>query len=373
MSGKLVGEVLAYSQQQGRRRLILVAIAEECRGESRTCWQAVDRIAAKARCSGRTVQRLLPRIAADEELVIQYGHGRGNTHHFEIKDLVELTGRRAREVRENGSDKTRQLDAFYQTGKGDKSPQKVTTLKGDKSNRNGDNTGGKGDTAMSPEPYNRIPGSLRGAAQTAAPLARAAGRGLGTNSGPEEPGSTKREKKWAGVPWTETHVRLELALIEEQDGAIPDLAAQRDAIHWLLDEAQESPEICVACLKHQFDEYAAGLRHGRVSWLSVKNGLGTYKAGLRRRQMHSVPNQNENGAASNDQTSSKGARGGTTRRSQFESRGEAAARNVTEALGRVGLSPDGKRGVEPDAAAAGDRGRGHADGSHVVSIRKAKR
>jgi hypothetical protein len=371
MSGKLVGEVLAYSQQQGRRRLILVAIAEECRGEARTCWQAVERIAGKAHCSGRTVQRLLPKIEADGELVIKYGHGRGNTHHFEINDLVELTGRRAREVREIASDKTRQLDAFYPTRKGDISPQKVTSVKGDKLNRKGDNTNGKGDTAMSPEPYNRITGSLRGAAQPAAPLARAAGRGRGASSGPEESnGAPPAKKKWAGVPWTETHVRLELALIEEQDGAIPDLAAQRDAIHWLLDEARESPELCIACLKHQFDQYAEGLRHGRVSWLSVKNGIGTFKAVLRRQQIHSVPNQN---GASNDQTSTEAAGGGRPRKSKFESRGEAAARNVAETLGRVGLSRGSKRDVEPHAAAAGDRGRGHADGSHVVSIRKAKR
>src|SRR4051794_5217408 len=138
MSGKLVGEVLAYSQQKGRRRLILVAIAEECRGEARTCWQAVERIAGKAHCSGRTVQRLLPQIARDGELVISFGTGRGNTHHFEVQDLVALAGQRAREARETVSDKARQLGTLYRTQKGDISPQRVTLAKDDISTSKGD-------------------------------------------------------------------------------------------------------------------------------------------------------------------------------------------------------------------------------------------
>jgi len=91
------------------------------------------------------------------------------------------------------------------------------------------------------------------------------------------------DNKTAGAspfPKTETDHQALMRILSEATGKIPDGAAQGHAVKWLI-EAGYSREECERCLDQQLSTAKMGFR---VSWLTVKSGIGSWKAQSQRGQ-----------------------------------------------------------------------------------------
>ncbi len=67
--------VWAHSAAEGIERLVLLAIADQAGDDGGQAWPSVQRLAAKARVSVRTVQRAIRALQARGELAVQVNAG----------------------------------------------------------------------------------------------------------------------------------------------------------------------------------------------------------------------------------------------------------------------------------------------------------
>ena len=149
-----MNRVWKQSQQKGSALLLLLAIADNANDEG-ICWPGMQYLAEKTRLSKRQVQRLILDLDGTDELAIEYGAGRSHTHLFHV-----LTGLPLIQV-ETIKEAVMQSNASRTLLKDDKLSPPLNRIKGDRNYRKGDIHGKKGDdfyikgdTAMSPEPFN---------------------------------------------------------------------------------------------------------------------------------------------------------------------------------------------------------------------------
>jgi hypothetical protein len=84
VSLKVMTWVFDESESTGTERLVLLAIADHADDETWTAWPSIERLAHKAKCSDRTVQRSIRSLADLGELTIIEGGGSRKTHRYTV-------------------------------------------------------------------------------------------------------------------------------------------------------------------------------------------------------------------------------------------------------------------------------------------------
>lgn len=84
MSIRVMSHVWANSGQQGSNLLVLLAIADWARDDGHNAYPTIPMLAAKARLSTRSVQRIIAKLEHTGELVIRRSTGRGHAHVYSI-------------------------------------------------------------------------------------------------------------------------------------------------------------------------------------------------------------------------------------------------------------------------------------------------
>lgn len=233
MSIQAMTWVIDNSQQTGLGFVALLMIANHANAEGHQSFPSMKTLAKECRTSLRSVQRTILKLERSGELKVDRSSGRvSHSYSLALMPNVDTEATlHPRQRRQRGHVKTverGQEVATLQRGH----PDHVDSQRGHPGPANVDTVGLNVDTAMSTEP-------------------------LEPSIEPKEP-----------TP----HSRL-IAFHADRITHVPDGGAQGAAVKWLL--ARYSPEQCVACYRFQLTE---PWRKGDVSWLTVKQKIGTFLA-----------------------------------------------------------------------------------------------
>jgi hypothetical protein len=234
--------VWKYSTHKGGARLVMLAIAEELQ-DSDTVELGLSILADYTGLDVRQIKRLLDKIEESGELTIARGRGRGNWHSFTFTyktghNVPIESDKRGHNVTLSDAEKV-----TFPTEKGT-----FDAVKGDISaDKRGHNVPPSVPTKDS---NNLITKELK-------------------NTGADAPNGRASPES--------DHQRM-MKELAKQTGAISDGKAQGDAVRWLLTNGYNADE-SIKCLRDFLDELKDPdhWRKSRVSWLTVKKEIGSWK------------------------------------------------------------------------------------------------
>lgn len=163
MSYKITDSIWKTSRHEDSPLLLLLAIGDNA-NDAGEAWPGIDYLAAKIRKSDRQTQRLVQYLAAGDELAVEWGHGRKNTHYYHV--LTHLTEDERRAIRERVERINAGLEPPTRKKKGDIPAHEKGDIE-EPTHQKGDRKGDisqqekvtfqteKGDIAVSPEPENQ--------------------------------------------------------------------------------------------------------------------------------------------------------------------------------------------------------------------------
>lgn len=127
LSVQALSWVFDFSESTGGSRLTLLSIANHVSHDGDSAWPSVATIARESRLSERAVQYAIRELEGSGELGVQPGHGRGNTHLFNlpkyqdwIQDVRRVNEKRVQDVHLLNTEKVQSTTEKVQS----------TTLKG---------------------------------------------------------------------------------------------------------------------------------------------------------------------------------------------------------------------------------------------------
>ena len=231
MSIQAMAWVIDNSQQTGHGFVTLLMIANHANAEGKKSWPSMKTLARECRLSVRTIQRVILKLEASGELLVDRSAGR-SCHSYSIP-LMANVDRTVSTLNTPNVDTESTLQR--------RQPVHVGPERGQSEQSNVDKIDGNVDRAVSTEPYNR-------------------------NTNRKDPSP---------------HTRLMAFHDSHLVGGIPDAGAQGAAIKWLLE--RYTPEQCEA----EYNKLAGEeWRSTPVTWLTVKKHIGGDLA----RAVQSAPN-----------------------------------------------------------------------------------
>ena len=124
LSIKIMSEVWEHSKLRGSQLLLLLALADNAKDETREAWPGTAYLARKTRLSVRAIHRLISELEASKELSVERNRGRNRVNLFRINEYLPEENVTSWHVLEDSVDTSAK---FGTNGKGDNSGDENVT------------------------------------------------------------------------------------------------------------------------------------------------------------------------------------------------------------------------------------------------------